>query len=165
METEQNKKHKCGLVLTRLSSTEFSTMGRLAVIVGDPESELFGVRNDTIFSCDALEPPWRNNEPNKSCVPPGRYDAFGETQGRWIDEYRRIHGDEWIVELLGVKGRSQIQIHVGNKASHTAGCILVGKATGRRDWVGSSGDTYRAFYKAMADAGVVPSEILIIDAF
>ena len=63
-----------------------------------------------------LENPWRDNQKNISCVPPGEYDCAVDNTGRF--QYWKI---------LGVPGRSGIEIHQGNKEKHTRGCILIGK--------------------------------------
>jgi len=70
--------------------------------------------------CFTLEPPWRNNERNVSCIPEGRYSALLVQSPR--------HGR--CAQLLDVPGRSQILIHAGNRASDTEGCILVGRWPG-----------------------------------
>ena len=44
---------------------------------------------------------------------------------------------ELVPRLIGVPGRSYIEIHPGNDAANTEGCTLVGE-TRSRDWVGSS---------------------------
>lgn len=66
-----------------------------------------------------LELPWKENQRNISCIPPGTYQCkFLErtASGR----YTYI----WIV--LGVEGRSGILFHSGNLLKHTQGCILPG---------------------------------------
>ena len=65
----------------------------------------------------ALERPWVNNLPFISSVPPGSYQA----------RLRYDHSDKWRVELIGVPGRTHVQIHIGNVVQDSVGCILVGK--------------------------------------
>lgn len=70
-----------------------------------------------------LENPWRNNEPNVSCIRAGVYLC------RWLErsasgKYRRC----WVV--LDVPGRSGILFHPGNLVRHTWGCILPGMKHG-----------------------------------
>ncbi len=76
-----------------------------------------------------LEPPWRNNKPFVSSIPPGTYP------GRL---FRRPNGD-LVVELRDVAGRSKILIHIGNRPKDTQGCILPGQTTSK-DFVGKSED-------------------------
>lgn len=69
-----------------------------------------------------LELPWQDNEPNASCIPPGRYYCT-----RVKD--RTLAGGTIIpntFEVNDVKGRSGILFHVGNFAKDTHGCILLG---------------------------------------
>lgn len=69
------------------------------------------------FQCATLELPWRDNKPEKSCIPEGIYPyriAMSPSRGTeviWIDN---------------VPNRSAIQIHVGNFTSQILGCVLVG---------------------------------------
>ena len=86
-----------------------ATMGRMTL----PSGEVIA----------SLELPWRQNQPNVSCIPPGVYVA------RWLPrsgsgKYRRV----WHVQ--DVPGRSGILIHGGNLPEHTWGCILPGMREG-----------------------------------
>ena len=73
------------------------------------------------FSCFTLERPWKNNQPNISCIPKGAYKCV------WA-----YHNGlkEWHYQLQNVLGRSGVFIHEGNFASgkkvDTEGCILLG---------------------------------------
>lgn len=64
-----------------------------------------------------LELAWNNNEKEKSCIPAGTYKVYRR--------YTAKYGFHFI--LQGVKDRSFILIHVGNRYNHTLGCILVGQ--------------------------------------
>lgn len=76
----------------------------------------------------SLELPWRDNERNISCIPPGKYQVESYLSSR--------HGQCYLVKA--VPGRSGILIHVGNVAgdresgldSNVEGCILVGMYRG-----------------------------------
>lgn len=87
----------------------------------------------TLYDCDkkvfefvTLEPPWRNNEKQVSCIPAGVYKVLP----RWSAKYaNHFH-------VQDVDGRSFILLHVGNYMasknpktgkSDSTGCILVGK--------------------------------------
>lgn len=64
-----------------------------------------------------LEPPWRDNQPFRSCIPVGRYRiqlAVSPRFGRNIPH------------LLDVPGRTDILIHPMNRPADTHGCIGVG---------------------------------------
>ena len=83
------------------------------------------------FVCHSLELPQRDNKPNISCIPAGRYEL------RYLERsasgrYRHVY------HLQGVYGRSGVLIHAGNLAgdvtkdlrTHSAGCILLGAKRG-----------------------------------
>jgi len=81
------------------------------------------------FSCFTLELPWRDNAPNKSCIPCGEYFAIPCLSAKFGQTYL----------LKNVPGRSGILIHKGNLAgdrdkgfiSHSSGCILLGHKVGK----------------------------------
>ena len=72
----------------------------------------------------SLEPPWRANRRNVSCIPAGRYDAVPYHSPRFGDTYL----------ISQVPGRSGILFHAGNWAgdesegyrTSSQGCILLG---------------------------------------
>ncbi len=69
-----------------------------------------------IWSCKTLELAWKKNARNKSCIPPGRYDAAPRTNAKF--------GDHFI--LKDVYLRDGILFHAGNSFRNTSGCILLG---------------------------------------
>jgi len=69
-----------------------------------------------LYCCLTLEPPWRQNERNRSCIPPGRYQLIPHESSRF--------GNVWLVD--DVPGRTGILIHAGNRVEDTDGCILPG---------------------------------------
>lgn len=76
-----------------------------------------------------MEPPWRDNRRNRSCIPPGTYRVVPHVSPR----FGRC------LLVCGVEGRSHILFHSGNLGgdvemgfrSHTAGCLLPGGRRGR----------------------------------
>lgn len=66
--------------------------------------------------CYTLELPDNANRRNVSRIPGGSYRAH----------LRYDHEDAWRVELENVRGRTNVEIHVGNWPFDTEGCILVG---------------------------------------
>lgn len=66
--------------------------------------------------CYCLERPWQNNQPLVSAIPAGVYSAH----------VRYDHADAWRIELDNVPHREHVEIHVGNWAFNSEGCILVG---------------------------------------
>lgn len=65
-----------------------------------------------------LELPWRNDEKHISHVQPGTYSAFIRADGKL----------GWRIELQNVKNHENVQLHVGNYAKDTEGCVLVAKS-------------------------------------
>ena len=78
--------------------------------------------------CNTLELPWRDNEPNISCIPAGEYKVRMRISGKYGEVYH----------IKDVPNRSYILIHSGNWAgdikkgfkTHVKGCILLGKSRG-----------------------------------
>jgi hypothetical protein len=95
------------------------------------------------FVCYSLELPWAWNAKSVSCIPNGQYRAV----------VRYDHADKWRMELQGVPGRGQVQIHIGNFPKDSKGCVLVGTATAPNQ-VTNSGVAYAklkaAFYGSSA---------------
>jgi hypothetical protein len=73
-----------------------------------------------------IEPPWKNNERNKSRIRAGCYD-YELLPRSYSGKYRNCY------LLRDVRGRSEIMIHNGNLVDHTRGCIIVGERLG---WLG-----------------------------
>lgn len=102
------------------------------------------VRIDNELFCTTLELPEKQNLPNISCIPSGKYTCkrvmspkFGET-----------------FQVMDVPKRSHILFHAGNTVADTAGCILLGKypakLKGHRA-VLNSGNTFKAFLAKFKD--------------
>ena len=104
---------------------------RRATLIRD-ESTSHGTRGALVAGARrwcVMEPPDRGNRPNRSCIPPGRY------------EVRPHHSPRFGRCLLvaGVPGRTHILIHTGNVGgdveiglhTHTLGCLLPGIQRGR----------------------------------
>ncbi len=70
-----------------------------------------------------LEPPWRGNERNKSCIPKGDY-SYSFMSRSASGKYKNCY------HIKDVPGRSEILIHTGNTPDHTLGCVLVGMKAG-----------------------------------
>ena len=76
-----------------------------------------------------MEPPWRGNRRNRSCVPVGLYEVVPHLSPR----HRRC------LLVTQVPGRSHILFHAGNLGgdvelgwhTHTQGCLLPGLRRGR----------------------------------
>ncbi len=76
-----------------------------------------------------MEPPWRDNRRNRSCIPEGDYEVLPHLSPR----FRRC------LLVAGVENRSHILVHAGNVGgdveagfhTHTLGCLLPGLRPGR----------------------------------
>jgi hypothetical protein len=87
-----------------------------------------GILTVGTLTLHTIEPPWRGNRTDVSCVPAGEY--------RLLPYVSPKHGATWRLHnpLLGIYGttfvpeggRSEVEIHSGNLASQSEGCILVG---------------------------------------
>ncbi len=95
--------------LIRTESTNLYTKGYLIV-----DKEVFRT----------LEPPWKNNQIDKSCVPRGAYNCVYLPRSA-SGKYKRVY------HIQGVENRSGILIHNGNIVDHTLGCVLLGLKHGK----------------------------------
>lgn len=93
-------------VVKRIAHNEECTQGVLI-----DEMEAFAL---------TLEPPWKDNKPNISCIPSGIYickrinsPSFGDT-----------------FEITDVPHRSNILFHKGNISENTMGCVLIAEEFG-----------------------------------
>ena len=64
----------------------------------------------------SLEPPCLGNQTSISCIPAGHYKFKRDTHGRF----------QWF-RVLNVAGRTDIEMHLGTRPSHSEGCILLPK--------------------------------------
>lgn len=74
-------------------------------------------------SFHTLEPPWRDNQRDRSCIPAGTYEAVFLPQSD-SGKFRNVY------ELQAVPERSDILIHSGNVVADTRGCLLIGLSRG-----------------------------------
>lgn len=97
---------------------------RINRVTEDKNGGTFGVLvlNGSPF-CLTLEPAWKMNEKNFSCIPEGQYIACRYNSSKY--------GNVWMLD--NVPGRSFIEIHAGNIIKDTNGCILLGMKYGMLD--------------------------------
>jgi len=96
-------------VQRNMTCEDGSTMGRLLV--------------DGKEIARTLELPWRNDEENISRVQADTYRATIRQDGDHLG---------WRIELLNVPKHTHVELHVGNTADNTNGCILVGTTLGTK---------------------------------
>ena len=75
-----------------------------------------------------MEPPWKDNERNISCIPTGEYD-YSLLKSSASGKYKNC------LHIKNVPGRTGILMHTGNKPDQTKGCILPGLKPG---WLSGS---------------------------
>lgn len=134
------------LLLTRHAATPWGTFGALLI----PGHAPFVT----------LEPPWRNNARNVSCIRPGRY-PLKLLPSSTLDRITKSKFSKgWYVQ--NVPDRSGILFHPGNFENDTQGCILVGTSAeliNGRPGVARSQIAYAALAYALANN---PPESLLI---
>jgi len=105
----------------------------------------FGImRLDGTIFCATLEPPDRLNKKNVSSIPAKSYQ---------LKRFYSPHFNRELFRVLNVPGRTGVEIHAGNKASDTEGCIMLGehieKLRGPNRAIKNSGATLQLFMAAM----------------
>ena len=98
------------LDLVRYVSTPYGTLGQLTM------------PNGLILA--TIEPPWRGNTTNVSCVPNGFYD-LDEKPSQLVERITLGKFRSGLF-LADVPNRSAILLHPGNFVEDTKGCILLG---------------------------------------
>jgi len=88
--------------------------------------------------CVTLEPDWKGNKRNISCIPTGSYLCQRTQSWRF--------GKAFLVRE--VPGRSNILLHKGNWIRNTRGCILLGRHFGKHR-IAKSRKAYNAFMKEL----------------
>jgi hypothetical protein len=95
------------VLLIRTYHTDFVTIGQL----------FFRNKDKKIDQVATLELPWKENQPNISCIPVGRY----KVKKTYSPHFKK---NRW--EVQDVNGRSGIRIHIANYVSELKGCIAPG---------------------------------------
>ena len=72
---------------------------------------------DETFRCGAVERPWRDNQVNISCIPPGVYTV----RRRDGTNDKLKYPDAW--EVIDVEGRTAILFHIANHPYEVKGCL------------------------------------------
>jgi hypothetical protein len=104
----------------------------------EPEKPTVGrllMGSQSVFT---LELPWRDNQPNLSCVPEGTY----RTVLAFSNRYGKI-----MPRLLNIPGRDGILIHPGNTPHDTLGCILVGTSQRSNGVLSNSRVAFKLFFE------------------
>jgi hypothetical protein len=81
----------------------------------------FGILNvEDLFTCVTLEPPWKDNQKNISCIPVGEYMVKPHISTQFQNVRGRIY------RIMDVPERTGIDIHPGNRLKDTKGCPMLG---------------------------------------
>lgn len=96
------------MLIERYDSSPVQTLGRLFVLDN-------GYRS--VYDCDTLELPWKNNNLRVSHIPAGTYQVGKRSSPKF-----GLH-----FHLINTAPRTFILIHAGNTYKDIQGCILVGK--------------------------------------
>lgn len=83
------------------------------VVKGVPRTEIAPLTN-------CVELPWRNNEHDISCYPPGRYKVRVAAPS---DHFPYRH-----LDIIGVPNRDGCKVHRANRADQLLGCCAVGES-------------------------------------
>lgn len=119
------------LTLVRFNKDTDKTLGMLFI-----EKDL---------ECYTLEPPWKDNEKNISCIPKGEY------------KYKKYKSKKYnctCLALYSVPKRNYISIHYGNYPWDTEGCILLGRFV-TVDELRKSRSALAKLNKAITDEGTI----------
>lgn len=123
--------------LERLFEAGYGTFGRLTTARGVQ----FGT----------MERLWRENRPNVSCIPAGRYELvrYPTRKFKGFDHVYALRGDG--VDLAPGPGvlRSTIEIHPANVPLELEGCIALGTLDPSRSILVSSRIAVRAFLREL----------------
>ena len=128
------------LELRRYAYGDDSTLGKLLI--------------DETFECFILEDERRDVKvKGETCIPEGRYEIKLRDEGgmneRYKDRFPELH--RGMLHLQDVPEFTYIYFHIGNKESHTDGCLLTGSVPvcmpdGEFE-VARSKDAYLALYR------------------
>lgn len=126
------------ILISRFFRNNIQTLGVLNVINNQA--------SNTEVTARTVELPWKDNQRNISCIPPGKYPGELRTSEKYG---KHVHIKE-------VPNRSYILIHPANFVSQLRGCIAPGQAhididgDGYRD-VTSSRDTVAEIVAALPE--------------
>jgi len=132
------------LNLTRLSTTEESTLGCLKI--------------NGMFACFTIEDAWREDKiKSVTRIPVGLYDIKLRNTGGMTKKYQdRYEFHQGMLWLQDVPQFQWVYIHTGNEATHSEGCILVGDTATNNQTekgrIGSSRVAYSRIYPDIAKA-------------
>lgn len=126
------------ITLHRFEQNDRHSLGKLGIW----QSESYKLWNE-VFQCKTLELPWKQNLKKESCIPNGVYPV--------ILEYSE-HFKQALWEIKQVPDRSEVKIHIANRASELLGCIAIGKEftiLGNEKVLTDSAETLKEFHSVL----------------
>lgn len=111
---------------------------------------------DKLHKCFVIEDPWREVKVSgETRIPAGTYQIkHREVLSGMTKKYReKFSWFNWHLELQNVPNFKYIYGHIGNKSSHSEGCLLFNKNVSEVDgqWVGgNSKEAFEEVYKEMS---------------
>lgn len=121
------------LLLQRLSGNSECTMGALSI---DGASQCFTLELPTQFE-------GQQNVPLKTCILAGDYE---------VDRLYSPHFQRMMPHLVNVSRRTEVEIHIGNKAEDIRGCIIVGELRISDTMIGESAIAFEALDRQLEAA-------------
>ena len=109
---------------------------------------------DGEFECFTLEDEYQEKKvKGETRIPAGTYDIKLRTVGGFDARYTKKFGEEFhkgMLHVQDVPNFEYILIHIGNTDENTAGCLLVGKSSDMKGFIGNSGSAYTDMYPKVA---------------
>lgn len=111
------------------------------------------VDDDETIVCCTMELPWHDNEPQISCIPPGKYTCKRRPSPHFQCD---------VFEIRGVPGRSLILLHPANYIRELRGCVALGESFAdlNADGVTDLASSRKAFEAFMASKAGVSTFVL-----
>ena len=121
----KRNKQEIHLVIHRALYLPYATLSRAYIRRPANDSRMGKMDFDTLGEMYFIERAYRDNQPNVSCIPSSAiYPIKRETEGRNFAKFQKRWGHRFLIELLDVPNRSQIQIHPGSHSQHSQGCPI-----------------------------------------
>jgi Family of unknown function (DUF5675) len=121
------------IVVARIWKNDLAVTGTFSV---DGVQKYFSLELPELFEGQA-------NVPDKTCIPVGTYDVQRLWSGHW---------DQMMPHVVGVPGRSEVEIHIANFPHDILGCIGIGKKRISDTEIGESKEAFDEFNKDFENA-------------
>lgn len=125
--------------LNRSSTSDNGTFGKL--LLGEER---------LVVTCEL---PWRNNQPQASCIPKGTYRVT-----RFTSPSKNKQVGYQVFLVRDVPNRSMIEIHIGNTIKDVIGCIAVGLDYGN---IGGQAAVMQSTPAMLKLLGLLPLEFML----